>query len=88
MPLFILDELAFTQSGKKYYPIRRFGMFYVTAVSGLNCPGDVPFPAPSGKRTMFGHFFTQVTPGFGQTIPADPLCKFTTGSLCVSGLVE
>jgi hypothetical protein len=88
MPLFILDELAFTQSGKKYYPIRRFGMFYVTAVSGLNCPGDVPFPAPSGKRTMFGHFFSYVTPGFGDTIADDELCSFVDGGLCVSGLVE
>lgn len=88
MPLFIVDELAFTQSGKKTYPIRRFGMFYVTAVSGLNCPGDNPSPAPSGKRSMFGYFFSYVTPGFGDTIADDELCSFTDGGLCVSGLVE
>jgi hypothetical protein len=88
MPLFILDELAFQQSGKKTYPIRRFGMFYITSVSGLNCPGDDPFPAPSGKRSMFGHFLSYVTPGFGDTIADDQLCSFTDGGLCVSGLVE
>jgi hypothetical protein len=88
MPLFILDELAFTQSGKKTYPIRRFGMFYVTAVSGLNCLGDDPYPAPSGKRTMFGHFVSYVTPGFGETIPGNVLCSFQDGGLCVSSLVE
>jgi hypothetical protein len=88
MTLFILDELAFSQSGKRTYPIRRFGMFYVTAVSGLNCTGDVPNPAPSGKRTMFGHFISYVTPGFGETIPSDSICDFDEGGLCVVNLVE
>jgi hypothetical protein len=88
MPLFILDEVAFTQSGKKYYPIRRFGMFYVTAVSGLNCPGDVPAFVGSKKREMWGHFITYITPGFSETIPSDTPCSFTDGSLCVSNLTE
>ncbi len=88
MPLFIVDELAFKQSGKKTYPIRRFGMFYVTAASGLNCPGDDPTLAPKGKREMWGHFITYVTPGFGQTIPSDEDCSFVDGSLCVSNLIE
>ena len=54
MPLFILDELAFTQSGKKTYPIRRFGMFYVTAVSGLNCPGDDPVSCAEREEVDVG----------------------------------
>jgi hypothetical protein len=88
MPLFILDQMAFRQSGKKTYPIRRFGMFYVTAVSGLNCPADVPSTVPSGRRTMYGHFISYVTPGFGETIHSDEPCSFQDGSLCVSNLVE
>ena len=74
--------------GRSHYPIRRFGMFYVTAASGLNCPGDDPTLAPKGKREMWGHFITYVTPGFGVTIPSDELCSFVDGSLCVSNLVE
>ena len=88
MPLFILDELAFTQSGKKTYPIRRFGMFYVTAVSGLNCPGDEPSSMESGKREMWGHFITYVTPGMGETVHSEEDCSFEDGGLCVSNLVE
>jgi hypothetical protein len=88
MPLFILDELAFIQSGKKTYPIRRFGMFYVTAVSGLNCPGDNPPSIQSNKREMWGHFITYITPGFGETIPSLEACSFQEAELCVSNLVE
>jgi Putative Flp pilus-assembly TadE/G-like len=88
MPLFVLDELAFAEPGKKTFPIRRFGMFYVTAVSGMNCPGDDPPTVPNGKREMWGHFITYVTPGFGDTIPSTEPCSFTDGGLCVSNLVE
>jgi hypothetical protein len=88
LPLFVVDELAFKQGGKKTYPIRRFGMFYVTALSGLNCPGDNPPSIQSNKREMWGHFITYVTPGLGETIPSLELCSFTDGELCVSNLVE
>jgi hypothetical protein len=88
LPLFVVDELAFTQGGKKTYPIRRFGMFYVTAISGLNCPGDNPPFIQSNKREMWGHFITYITPGLGETIPSTEPCSFTDGELCVSNLVE
>jgi hypothetical protein len=88
MPLFVLDEMAYEVSGKRTYPIRRFGMFYVTAVSGLNCVGDVPATVSNGKREMWGHFMSFITPGFGETIPSDTPCSFGTGALCVSNLVE
>ena len=88
MPLFILDQMAFRQSGKKTYPIRRFGMFYVTALSGLNCPADDPPTVPSARRTMYGHFISYVVPGFGETVHSDEPCSFQDGSLCVSNLIE
>jgi Putative Flp pilus-assembly TadE/G-like len=88
MPLFVLDQLAFKVSGKRTYPVRRFGMFYVTAASGLNCPGDVPAIAPNGKREMWGHFISYITPGLGETIPSIVPCSFEDGGLCVSNLVE
>jgi hypothetical protein len=88
MPLFIVDELAFKVSGKRTYPIRRFGMFYVTAVSGLNCSGDDPNPVAAGKRQVWGHFMTYVSGTFGDTIPSNVLCSFQDGGLCVSNLVE
>jgi hypothetical protein len=88
MPLFVLDQVAFTQPGKRTYPIRRFGMFYVTAVSGMNCPGDDPNPVSSTKREMWGHFITYITPGLGETIPSIVPCSFGDGGLCVSNLVE
>lgn len=88
MPLFILDEMAYSKSGKNWYPIRRFGAFYVTAVSGMNCPGDSPATVPNGKREMWGHFMSFVTPGFGSTVPSDVDCSFQAGTLCVSNLVE
>jgi hypothetical protein len=88
MPLFILDQMAFEVSGKRTYPIRRFGMFYVTAVSGLNCPGDDPAFVPNGKREIWGYFKDFVTPGLGGTIPSDVPCSFGTATLCVSNLVE
>jgi hypothetical protein len=88
MPLFVLDQMAFDVSGKRTYPVRRFGMFYVTAVSGLNCPGDIPATVSNGKREMWGHFMSFITPGFGETIPSDTPCSFGNGVLCVSNLVE
>jgi Putative Flp pilus-assembly TadE/G-like len=88
MPLFVLDQMAFDVSGKKTYPIRRFGMFYVTAVSGLNCPADEPAFVDRNSRELWGHFMSFITPGFGQTIPSDEPCSFGNGSLCVSNLVE
>jgi Putative Flp pilus-assembly TadE/G-like len=88
MPLFVLDQMAFEVSGKKTYPIRRFGMFYVTAVSGLNCPNDEPAFVDRNSRELWGHFMSFVTPGFGQTLPSNEPCSFGDGSLCVSNLVE
>jgi hypothetical protein len=88
IPLFIVDEKGFTQSGKKYYPVRRFGGFYVTAGSGMNCPFDDPPGNLSGKRTIYGHFVTYLPPTFGDAIPADDLCTFVEGGVCVPVLVE
>jgi Flp pilus assembly protein TadG len=88
VPLFVLDQMAYDVSGKRTYPIRRFGMFYITAVSGMNCPGDFPATVPNGKRELWGHFMSFITPGFGETIPSDAECSFGNGSLCVSNLVE
>ncbi len=88
MPLFVLDQMAFEVSGKRTYPVRRFGMFYITAVSGLNCPGDDPRPIANNKEEIWGHFMSFVTPGFGHTIPSDTPCSFGNGTLCVSNLVE
>jgi hypothetical protein len=83
--LFIVDEVAFTSPGKKTYPIRRFGGFYVTAGDGMGCPGDVPSTV---RRTeLWGHFVTYVTPRF-DAIPRDELCQFGFGSLCAPVLVE
>ena len=87
IPLFILDQNAFTSPGKKTYPIRRFGGFYVTAGDGMGCPGDDP--ASGVKRTeVWGHFVTYFRPGFGDTIPSDQLCTYTDANLCVLSLVE
>ena len=88
MPLFVLDQLAFEVPGKRTYPIRRFGMFYVTAVTGMNCPGDVPIPLNGSKREMWGHFLSYIIPGLGETIPSTVPCSFENGTLCVSNLVE
>ncbi len=83
--LFIVDEVAYTQPGKKTYPIRRFGGFYVTAGDGMGCPGDNPSTV---RRTeLWGHFVTYVTPRFG-AIPDDELCQFGVGALCAPVLVE
>src|SRR5262249_40323660 len=53
IPLFILDEKSTTVSGKKYYPVRRFGGFYVTAGDGIDtgspknqCSGVYPGTDP------------------------------------------
>jgi len=88
IPLFIVDEKGFTVSGKKYYPVRRFGGFYVTAGSGMNCPGDDPPGDFSAKRTLYGHFVTYLPPTFGDAIPGDDLCTFMEGGVCVPVLVE
>jgi hypothetical protein len=96
IPLFILDERSTTVSGKKYYPVRRFGSFYVTAGDGIAignkngppCGGDAPARDLRGTRELWGHFSTYVRPGFGNTVPDDELCPFNDASLCVVSLVE
>jgi hypothetical protein len=88
IPLFIVDENAFGSPPDKIYPVRRFGMFYVTAAKGLGCNGDVPNPVPGNKNSIWGHFGSYVTPGFGGTVPSTQLCSLTEGELCVSNLVE
>jgi hypothetical protein len=89
IPLFIVDEKSFLVGGKKYFPVRRFGGFYVTAGSGINCPGDDPDPLPAGtKRTIYGHFVTYLPQTGGEIIPAAQLCTFTEGGVCVPVLVE
>jgi hypothetical protein len=89
IPLFIVDETSFTISGKKYWPIRRFGGFYVTGGSGIQCPGDDPDPLPAGtKLTIYGHFKTYIPETGGEIIPASQLCTFTEGGVCVPVLVE
>jgi hypothetical protein len=88
IPLFIVDEKANSSPSDKDYPIRRFGMFYITAASGVNCTGDDPPGNLDGKRQIWGHFASYVTPGLGETIPGNVLCSFQDGGLCVSSLVE
>jgi hypothetical protein len=89
IPLFIVDEKSFLIGGKKYWPVRRFGGFYVTAGSGIGCPGDDPDPLPpSTKRSIYGHFVTYLPDSGGEVIPADELCSFVEGGLCVPVLVE
>jgi hypothetical protein len=88
IPLFIVDPEAGDEPNDKTFPIRRFGMFYVTAAVGLNCPGDNPPGDLGGKRQIWGHFASYITPGFGSTVPSSDLCSFTEGGLCVSNLVE
>ena len=84
--LFIVDEVAFTQPGKKTYPVRRFGGFYVTAGDGMGCPGDNP--SSGVRRTeLWGHFVTYVTPRF-DAIPGVEQCQFGIGALCAPILVE
>ena len=86
IPLFILDEVAFTVSGKRTYPIRRFGGFYVTAGDGMNCPGDDP--ASGVKRTeLWGHFVTYVPNNFGESLPGGA-CPFISADLCIPFLAE
>jgi len=86
--LFVLDELAFQQSGKKTYPVRRFASFYVTAGDGMDCPGDNPSTPPVRSREIWGHFASYVIPGFGDTVPKDDLCAFDGAGACVAVLVE
>ena len=89
IPLFIVDEKSFLVSGKKYYPVRRFGGFYVTGGSGMGCAGDDPDPLPAGtKRTIYGHFVTYLPQTGGEVIPAAQLCTFTEAGVCVPVLVE
>jgi Putative Flp pilus-assembly TadE/G-like len=84
--LFILDDVAFSVPGKKTYPVRRFGGFYVTAGDGMGCPGDDP--ASVNRTELWGHFITYVHPDFGDTIPSPLLCDFALDNACVPGLVE
>jgi hypothetical protein len=97
IPLFILDERSTTIPGKAtYYPVRRFGSFYVTAGDGIAignkngppCGGDAPARDLRGTRELWGHFSTYIRPGFGDTVPDDQLCPFDDASLCVVSLVE
>jgi Putative Flp pilus-assembly TadE/G-like len=96
IPLFILDERSTTVSGKKYYPVRRFGGFYVTAGDGIAqgnkngppCPGDIPSRDLRGTRELWGHFYTYLPNPFGATVPGPELCPFDDASLCVPTLVE
>jgi hypothetical protein len=88
MPLFIVDPEAGNAPPDKTFPIRRFGMFYVTAASDLNCTGDNPPGNLGPKRQIWGHFASYITPGFGETVPSGVKCSFTEGGLCVSNLVE
>ena len=66
-PLHPLDTLAFPQSGKKTYPIRRFGAFYVTAASGLNCPGDDPSSEHQWEARDLGALQHLCAPADGET---------------------
>ena len=88
MTLFILDELAFTQSGKKTYPIRRFGMFYVTAVSGLNCPRRRSRPRRRAGRDRCGALRELRHARIRRDDPDDEAVLVHDGGLCVSNLVE
>ncbi len=83
--VFVLDEFAFTQSGKKTYPIRGFANFYVTAGDGMNCPGDVP--SSVNRTELWGHFVTYVSPDpNAQTTTA--LCTFNDAGTCLAVLVR
>jgi hypothetical protein len=104
IPLFILDERSTTVSGKKYYPIRRFGGFYVTAGDGIDTgspknqcsgtsggPGGGPWqndPMSTGRLELWGHFVTYFTPDLGGSVPDDELCTFDEADLCILSLVE
>lgn len=83
--LFITDETSFTSSGRKLYPIRRFGAFYITSADGMNCPGDVP--SNPGSKNVWGHFYTYTVPNPNAT-PSAELCAFDQGNPCLSELVE
>jgi Flp pilus assembly protein TadG len=101
IPLFILDERSTTVAGKKYYPVRRFGGFYVTAGDGIDtgspqnqCSGTGPNgpwqndPMSTGRLVLWGHFVTYFTPDLGGSVPDDELCTFDDASLCILSLVE
>jgi hypothetical protein len=86
--LFVLDNQAFTVSGKKYYPIRNFISIYVTAGDSLGCPGDDPAGTTgSGPRELWGHVTTYLTTDPNAT-PGPTQCSFTGGGLCVPILVK
>ena len=89
MPIFIVDDEAFTEPSDKTHEVRGFAMFYVTAMTGLECPGDYPDLSGKGSdREIWGHFVRLVIPGFGETIPSTVPCSFESDGLCVSNLVE
>jgi hypothetical protein len=86
--LFILDDQAFTVSGKKYYPVRGFVSIYVTAGDGLACNGDDPGGASGvGRNELWGHVVSYVFPDPNAT-PGPTQCSFTEGGLCVPVLVK
>ncbi len=88
MPLFIVNDGAFTSPSDKTYQVKGWAMFYVTAMSGLDCPGDVPDLDKKSDREIWGHFYSIVTPGLGATVPSTTPCSFETDTFCVSNLVE
>ena len=88
IPLFIVDEKGFTQSGKKYYPVRRFGGFYVTAGDGMGAPTSAGRPFMGPQTRALGPLHDLRQPRLRETIPDAELCPFTDASLCVLSLVE
>ena len=81
--LFILDERSTTISGKKYYPIRRFGGFYVTAGDGLDCNGDDPSYSLDSSREIWGHFITCLPHQPRSNNSIERTLSFTDADLCV-----
>ena len=85
IPLFILDQNAFTSPGKEDVPdssIRRL-LRHRRRRHGLP-RGRSPGTAPGNvKRTeLWGHFVTYVSGAFGDTDPGAP-CPFTNADLCI-----
>jgi len=83
--LFITDETSFSTQGKKLYPVRRFGGFYITSADGMGCPGDQP--TNPGPKNVWGHWVSYVIPNPNAT-PSDQLCAFDNAGTCVAVLVE
>jgi hypothetical protein len=83
--LFLLDDAAFADPGKRTYPVRRFINVYVTGGEGLNCPGDDRQNA--GRNELWGHVVSYV-PADPDATPAAVKCSFTDGGVCVAVLVK